>query len=92
MSAGTLGVGARVWLGWAPPHHVEPGAEVALFKFGTVLGGPVYLGRQRWAHWSVRFDALPAERYLCAERYLVPIDDGDVDHEREHREIREPIS
>lgn len=89
----TLGVGVRVFIGWAPDRLVVPGSEVHRCQRGVIVSG-VHppgslafavngkLGKTARPFWGVRVDGTSREVY-AAEELLSPIDDGDQAEPRE---------
>lgn len=102
MSAGTLGPGARVWIGWAPDHTIEPDAIArgSRCRTGTVVDGPfppgsvLYVPKQQfipYTGFTVKPDDLDGSVFID-EAFLFPIDDGEAARERRRREHDEWVA
>lgn len=79
----TLGIGARVWIGWTPAVCCTGPSERARLKTGTIIKGPAEPWQlvtpdgklNRFRMWMVQPDG--AAVVWAAEELLSPIDDGE---------------
>lgn len=99
---GTLGVGVRVQIGWAPDSHCGRSGKRSRLKVGVIVDGPVRAGEWYPVYLTPGYGLRNASgntawvvwldegRYAAAtEPYLIPLD-GDDDAETDAERVNEP--